>query len=317
MKYATAMLLSALLAAMIPAGVLRGEDGPRREREGEREKEVDGHRRREGEGERRREGERKRDGEGEGRREVDGHRRREGEGERRREGQGERRPEGQGEHRRPREGEARSETAQLRRVLDNIMMRLGRMERELAELRRVNADLRRRLGRPDGRDGEGERRREGQGDRRREGEGERRREGDRKRDGEGERKKEVDGHRRREGEGERRERAAAGLPANIKGFQGVLEGVIVRKSERGFVLKVTKVVKTWPQNRAPNARTVAGREVQVLIAADRAVSERWMALTKEHFKVLGTVKAGDRAVVEAFHFGGGHLTVVEQFRKLS
>ena len=220
------------------------------------------------------------------------------------------------------------------------------MEGELAELRRVNANLRRELAARAGRtpreadrrrEGEGERRnvdgeprregdrkRDGDGERTREGEGERRREGDRRRDVDGERKREGEGDRRREGDGERkrdgegpRERAAAGLPSGIQGFKGILEGSVVRKGERGFILKISSVKKTWPHNRARNPRTAVGKEIEILIQADRAVSDRWIQLTKEHFKVLSSLKPGDRVRVEAFHFSGGHLTVVEGLGKIS
>jgi len=360
MKYATTILLATLSAILIPASAMQAADGERegerrverdrpREGEGQPRREVDREHRREGEGQRRREGEgdRPREGERDRRREGEGDRRREGEGDRRREGDVDRRRDGEGE-RRPAEG--RGEMAQLRRVLENIVARLGRMERELAELRRVNAQLRSQLGRTarggegarrgeaDGhirREGEGDRRREGEGDRpregerdrRREGQGDRRREGerdrpregegDRRREGERDRPREGEGDRKREGQGDRPRERAAGLPSGVEGFKGILEGSVVRKGERGFVLKVTRINKTWPQNRARNPRAAVGKEVEIIIQADRAVSERWIQLTREHFKVLGALKAGDRVAVEAFHFGGGNLTVVEGLKKLS
>ncbi|MDP6634796.1 MAG: hypothetical protein QGG42_07860 [Phycisphaerae bacterium] len=80
---------------------------------------------------------------------------------------------------------------------------------------------------------------------------------------------------------------------------------------------MTRVVKTWPHNRARNPRAVVGKEVEILIQPDRAVSDRWKQLTSEHLKVLGSLKAGDTVAVEAFHFEGGHLTVVEGLRKVS
>ena len=322
MKYATTILLAALLAMMIPAGALRAADGEREgERKVERKREGEGERKREGEGERKverkREGEgerkveRKREGEGE--RKVE--RKREGEGDRRREVDGQRNQEGRGDRRREGEVEGRGEMGQIRQMLANISARLTRMERELAELRRVNANLKRELGRPAGADGEGERRGEVDG-RRREGEGARKREGEgaRKREGEGDRKREGEGDRKREGEGER---AAAGLPDGMAGFKGMLEGVIVKKGERGFVLKVTKITKIWSQSSAKNPRKVIGQEIEILIQAELAVTDRWKRLTKEHLQILASLKPGERVAVEAFHFKGDHLTVVEGLRKIT
>jgi hypothetical protein len=80
---------------------------------------------------------------------------------------------------------------------------------------------------------------------------------------------------------------------------------------------VTRIKKTWPQNRAKNPGSAVGKEIEVLIQADRAVSDRWIQLTREHFKVLSSLKAGDRVTVEVFHFSGGHLTVVEGLRKIT
>jgi len=325
------MLLAALLSMMIPAGALQAEDGEREgERKVERKREGEGDRKREGEGERKREGDRRRDGEGERKREGD--RRRDGEGERKREG--DRRREGEGRSI-VREGDRRAATdrrdemGQLRKILAEIAVRLAKMEGELAELRRVNANLRRELGRPARTTGEGERRREGEGERRREGEGERRRggegerrregEGERRREGEGERRREGEGERRREGEGERRREGEVdgGLPQGIRGFQGILEGTIVRKGERGFVLKVTKIGKTWAKNKASNPRQAIGKKIEILIQIERGESDRWRKLAREHLQVLGMLKPGDRVSVEAFHFGGGHLTVVEGLKKIN
>ena len=336
MKYATTILLTAMLAMMIPARALQAEDS---EREGQRERKVE--RKREGEGDRRREGERKREGEGDRRREGElkreGERKREGEGDRRREGEA---PSIAGEGDRRAAADRRDEMGQLRKILAEIAVRLARMEGELAEMRRVNANLRRELGRPardasaaasEGdrrREGEGDRRREVDSERRREGEGRRRREGDgeRRREGDGERRREGDGERRREGDGERRreggvdgegEREAGGLPQGIRGFKGMLQGVIVKKGQRGFLLKVASTGKTWKQNRAKNPRQAIGKEIEILIQAERNESERWKQLVKKHLEVLGTLKAGDRVSVEAFDFGGGHLVVMEELRKIT
>ena len=310
MKYATTILLAVLLVMMIPSGALKAEDGERegdrkveRRREGERRREVDGERKREGEGDRRREGEGQNNQEGEGgrRREGEGQNNQEGEGGRRREGEGERKREGEGrsvagEGDRRAATDRRDEMGQLRKILAEIAVRLAKMEGELSELRRVNADLRRELGRPARAAGEGKRRREGEGERKREGDGERRREG--------------------EGEGEG-DRAAGGLPQGIRGFRGMLEGTIVKKGQRSFVLKVTKTGKTWTQNQAKNPRDAIGKEIEILIQAERGVTDRWKNLVKEHLQVLGTLKAGDRVTVEAFHFGGGHLVVMEELRKIT
>ena len=80
---------------------------------------------------------------------------------------------------------------------------------------------------------------------------------------------------------------------------------------------MTKTGKTWSHNKAKNPREAIGKEIEILIQAERGVTERWKNLVKEHLEVLGRLKAGDRVSVEAFHFDGGHLVVMEEFRKIS
>jgi len=93
--------------------------------------------------------------------------------------------------------------------------------------------------------------------------------------------------------------------------------VIVKKGQRGFLLKVVSTGKTWKQNRARNPRQAIGKEIEILIQAEHGVTDRWKQLVKKHLEVLGTLKAGDRVSVEAFDFGGGHLVVMEEFRKIT
>ena len=107
----------------------------------------------------------------------------------------------------------------------------------------------------------------------------------------------------------RLERREAGLPEGMIGFRGVLVGRILRKLDRGFVLKVERVTNVWQNNRADRPEAAVGRELIINIRADEEIGERFM-------NTLRTLKAGERIMVEVFHFEGNRLTVVEQLRKV-
>jgi hypothetical protein len=94
----------------------------------------------------------------------------------------------------------------------------------------------------------------------------------------------------------------------MDGFRGVLIGRVLRKLDRGFVLKVEKVAKVWENNRADKPEAAVGKELIITIRADEELGERFL-------HTLRTFKIGERVLVEAFHFEGNRLTVVEQLQK--
>ena len=107
-----------------------------------------------------------------------------------------------------------------------------------------------------------------------------------------------------------RERATRpALPDSLAGFQGVLTGIVVRKADRGFVLKLKTVKQVWEQNKADNPEAALGKTLVVLIGPDQEQGSQFI-------RTLRTLKIGQAVLVEAFHLGGEHLTVVEQLRAL-
>ena len=86
-----------------------------------------------------------------------------------------------------------------------------------------------------------------------------------------------------------------------------MTGEIVRKMDRGFVLRVHRVDQVWKNNKAENPESAIGKVLTVLIRAEREGGERFM-------RTLRALRVGQKAQVEAFHFEGEHLTVVEQLR---
>jgi hypothetical protein len=113
----------------------------------------------------------------------------------------------------------------------------------------------------------------------------------------------------REVQRRRVERREVGLPEGMIGFRGVLIGRVQRKLDRGFVLKVERVTNVWENNRADRPEAAVGRELIITIRADEEPGGRFL-------NTLRTLKIGERVLVEAFHFEGNRLTVVEQLKKV-
>lgn len=110
----------------------------------------------------------------------------------------------------------------------------------------------------------------------------------------------------------RRRRAGSreiGLPEGMIGFRGVLVGRILRKLDRGFVLKVERVDKIWESNKADRPEAAVGRELIINIREGEEISGRFL-------DTLRALETGQRVLVEAFHFEGNRLTVVEQLKKI-
>ena len=216
-----------------------------------------------------------------------------------------------------REGEVREGLAgRIERLVGQfreLAAQVARMEREIRALRAENERLRGMLGER----GEREARRDGE--RRIEGEVRRERESERTRAERGDRPeaREREGDRERPAvrEGDRGRSAARGregdraalprLPDSLSGFQGVLRGEIVRKLDRGFVLRLREVARVWDGNKAENPREAIGRTVVVTIRAEEGAGRRFLGTLRE-------LEIGQKVLVEALHFGGEQLTVVEQ-----
>jgi len=228
--------------------------------------------------------------------------------------------EGDQERREPKRPAYLEQMQELKRVLTAHLDRMARqfrelrahveeLERDLRELRAQNERLKRQLRE---RSGPG---REREMEVRVRREVEERREVERRREGrereERERLRERDEDREREEREVRRirvERREIGLPDGMVGFRGVLVGRIMRKLDRGFVLKIERVVKVWEDNRADRPEAAIGKELIITIRADEELGGRFL-------RTLRALEIGERVLVEAFHFEGNRLTVVEQLRK--
>jgi len=101
-----------------------------------------------------------------------------------------------------------------------------------------------------------------------------------------------------------------GVPDALKGFRGMLVGVIAKKGKQEFIIEVEKITRTWKANKAENPQDAVGK---------KAVCELWPKgrLYQKQLQTLAELKAGDRVVVEPFHLEPehDHLTVVEALHK--
>jgi hypothetical protein len=99
------------------------------------------------------------------------------------------------------------------------------------------------------------------------------------------------------------------LPDGMTGFRGVLVGRILRKLDRGFVLKVERIERVWESNKADRPEVAEGKELIITIREDEELGGRFL-------DTLRNLEIGERILVEAFHFEGNRLTVVEQLKKI-
>jgi len=93
----------------------------------------------------------------------------------------------------------------------------------------------------------------------------------------------------------------------IQGFRGILQGTILGKGERAFVLKVERV-KPWRTSRAKEPNRIVGTRVTITLGKGAVAGEQLL-------KKLAELKPGDRVAVAATCGRDGGLTVAEVLRK--
>lgn len=99
-----------------------------------------------------------------------------------------------------------------------------------------------------------------------------------------------------------------GFPAGMRGFRGMLIGTVVKKLDRGFVLKVEKVAREWKASKAPRPADAVGKTL-IMVVGDGRMAQR-------HLRIANELKVGDRVSAEGFHYEGNRLTLVEELRKV-
>ena len=210
---------------------------------------------------------------------------------------------------RRREG-GRGDLAEFRRLVEKMQVRLKQLEREVVELREANARLRRKLATREGGDREDGRKNDREDGRKNDrNDREKNDRNDREKNDRNDREKNDrnDGGKNDRDGGEKG--GADGFPTSLRGFRGMLTGTVKSKLDRGFVLKVEKVVRVWKANKASRPQDAVGKVLTLVVRADSRMGKR-------HLEIVGGLKVGDRVSVEAFHIEGNRLTLVEELRKV-
>ena len=94
------------------------------------------------------------------------------------------------------------------------------------------------------------------------------------------------------------------LPDAAAGFAGMIEGTVAKRTDRGVVLAVEKVLKTWRGNKAKDSQALVGEKVHVIVKGE----ERYGKLVR---KFVQGLKEGDRVELDVTHREGEVLVILE------
>ncbi len=100
------------------------------------------------------------------------------------------------------------------------------------------------------------------------------------------------------------------LPKGMMGFRGMFAGKLVSKDEgKGtFVVKVTRILRTWEQNEAKDSKSAVGKTLKIELDPKSRHFEQFTKALKE-------LQPGDQVQVEAFPNEEGRLIVIEALKK--
>jgi len=101
------------------------------------------------------------------------------------------------------------------------------------------------------------------------------------------------------------------LPEDMMGFRGMFAGNLVFKDEgKGtFIVKVTKILNIWPQNKAKDPQSAVGKSLKIELNPKARQFEEFQ-------KVFKGLRVGDFVHVEAFPNEQGRLIVIEALKKV-
>jgi len=103
--------------------------------------------------------------------------------------------------------------------------------------------------------------------------------------------------------------AGGGIPAELKGFRGMMSGKLVEKGQASIVFKVGKIMRVWKGNEAENPKAAVGKTLTLNL---NKVSDHHRERIMKNFRGL---KRGDRIEVEAFDLGSDTLCIKEWLKK--
>lgn len=94
------------------------------------------------------------------------------------------------------------------------------------------------------------------------------------------------------------------LPDPAAHFAGMIEGKVVAKTDRGLLVDVQKVLKTWRGSKAKDPKSLVGKKVHVIVHAEG----RYGKLVR---KFIQSVKEGERVELDVAHRDGEVLVILE------
>ncbi len=100
------------------------------------------------------------------------------------------------------------------------------------------------------------------------------------------------------------------IPDGMEGFSGTLRGKVVAKVEKGFVLKVEKILKLWEGNKAKNPKSAIGKKLLVGPRWVKGDNGKWHPY-ELHLLFIKKLKVGQVIVIELIHQEGNRLSILE------
>ena len=108
---------------------------------------------------------------------------------------------------------------------------------------------------------------------------------------------------------EEKDESQQAIPAELRGFQGMMSGKLLKKDKKSFLFKVEKIMKVWKGNKAENPERAIGQRLSLNL---NKVSEHHGGRIMKNYREL---KEGDQIELEAFDLGQETLCVKEWLRK--
>ena len=99
------------------------------------------------------------------------------------------------------------------------------------------------------------------------------------------------------------------IPAEFKGFKGMMSGKLVKKGKTTLQFKVDKIMKVWEGNKAENPKAAIGKTITLNL--DKVCDHHRKTIMKNYREL----KNGDQIELEAFDLGGKTLSVKEWLKK--
>ncbi len=113
------------------------------------------------------------------------------------------------------------------------------------------------------------------------------------------------------GEGEGHKKEESGLPESVRGFSGMVRGVVVAKGEKDtFTFKVGRVLKVWKGNKAKKPAALVGRTIKVGPGWRKSKRGKWHRV-EIHVLFIRKLKAGQELSLEVRNVERDYFAILE------